>query len=68
MAPGGKRGFHAAHTSTLTIGTERTVIYEAGERELVTRMLPGIAKFTHKPDVMAMAWPAGSVNSPRCSR
>lgn len=41
------------------VGTERIVSYQVGEQNMVRRLLPDVAEFTRKPEVMATAWLVG---------
>ena len=43
----------------LTVGTTQTVTYRVGRDNMVQRLLPGVAEFVHKPEVMASGWLLG---------
>lgn len=43
----------------LEVGTKRTITYLVGEDNMVHRLLPGVAEFTRKPEVMATGWLVG---------
>lgn len=43
----------------LLVGTEHTVTYQVGEQNMVRRLLPDVAEFARKPEVMATGWLVG---------
>lgn len=48
-----------ATLSGLRVGVARTVSYRVGERNMVRHLLPDIAEFGRKPEVMATGWLVG---------
>lgn len=44
------------HPAGLRAGVHHTVRYQVSEEQLVRRVLPGVAEFDRKPEVMATAW------------
>jgi fluoroacetyl-CoA thioesterase len=43
----------------VTVGTTQTVTYRVGRENMVQRLLPGVAEFIRKPEVMASGWLLG---------
>ncbi|MBO0871868.1 MAG: hypothetical protein J2P19_00590 [Pseudonocardia sp.] len=41
------------------VGVERIVSYQVREQEMVRRLLPDVAEFARKPEIMATAWLVG---------
>lgn len=44
------------HSTVLRAGVHHTVRYRVGEQQMVRKVLPGVAEFDRKPEVMATAW------------
>lgn len=57
MEPSGDTAVH--RKPDLRVGTERTVHYRVEQSNIVRHLMPGVAEFARKPEIMATGWLVG---------